>query len=168
MSIWILSIFILPYLTSAEFSFSDEFPYSWININEWTIDTDFSNIINPYKEESNNWLQQLLQLFMPNNDMYGWEEQPSFIFYLKTVINLLLSFVSFIALIFVIYAFYMMFFKKDEAGWTTAKQVIKGVVIALLIIWFSRIVVSMLYRFEKENTQTVWYHNNPEIVTSLT
>ena len=53
----------------------------------------------------------------------------------------------------------MIFFKKDEAGITTAKQIIKGVVIALFVIWLSRIVVSFLFRFEKENTQNVWYND---------
>jgi hypothetical protein len=62
---------------------------------------------------------------MPNDAMYGSVDSPSFLFYLKTVVNLLLSFVSLIALIFLIYAFYMIFFKKDDAGINTAKQMIK-------------------------------------------
>lgn len=171
--IWILcSIYLLPQYTQAQFSFSDDFPYTWIDVNPWTMDTDFSNIIkNWINEDNNNWFYRLLRAFMPKTDMYmqDGDNEPSFIFYLKTIVNLLLSFVSFIALIFVIYAFYMIFFKKDEAGITTAKQIIKWVIIALFVIWLSRIVVSFLYRFEKENTQNLWYEQNShEISTSLT
>ena len=168
-SIWILmGICLLPNVTHAQVSLSQQFPYEWIEIAPWTVDTSFSNILSEWIDDSENWIKRLLQLFMPNSAMYDNWAWPSLLFYLKTVVNLLLSFVSLIALILVIYAFYMIFFKKDEAGITTAKQVIKWVVIALFVIWLSRIVVSFLFRFEKENTQNVWYHDNTEIVTSLT
>lgn len=168
--IWILTIiYILPHSRINVFAVSEEFRYNWGNTNDWQVNTDFNGIIKEWMNDSENWLKRLLRLFMPNSDMYNWEDNPSFIFYLKTIVNLLLSFVSFIALILVIYAFYMIFFKKDEAGFTLARQIIKWVVIALFVIWLSRIVVSFLYRFENENTQNLWYKsNNTEIVTSLT
>lgn len=145
-----------------EFPSSDNFfPYSGTTIPSTTtpIDTDFTTIITGSMQESENWLNRLLHLFMPNSDMIGWYENPSFLFYLKTIVNLLLSFVSLIALILLIYAFYMIFFKKDETGMKNAVQIIKWVVIALFVIWLSRIIVSFLFRFEKENTQDVWYNN---------
>ena len=167
--LWIVTIaHILPCITMSDFSFSDEFPYDWAEITPWIVDTEFKDILKSWINEDENWFKRLLRLFMPNSDMYDWDEQPSFIFYLKTIVNLLLSFVSFIALILVIYAFYMMFFKKDEAGWTTAKQILKWVIIALFVIWLSRIIVSFLYRFEKEQTNDIWYHHNTQIINSLT
>jgi NADH:ubiquinone oxidoreductase subunit 6 (subunit J) len=45
----------------------------------------------------------------------------------------------------VIYAFYMIFFLKDEAGITKAKQVLKWVAIAIIIMWLSRFIVSMIF-----------------------
>lgn len=162
-------VYLIPNFTSAQFSLSQPFPYSWIDITPGALETDFPEILDPHNEGWSNWFQQLLSIFMPNSAMYDSGDWPSFIFYLKTVVNLLLWFVTFIALILIIYAFYMIFFKKDEAGITTAKQVIKWVIIALLIIWFSWIIVSFLYRFEDENTQNIWYNNNStEITTSLT
>ena len=151
-------------------SSDDYFPYSGTTIPSTTtpIDTDFTSIITGSMQETENWLNRLLHLFMPNSDMIGWYENPSVLFYLKTIVNLLLSFVSLIALILIIYAFYMIFFKKDEAGYKDAIQIIKWVVIALFVIGLSRIIVSFLFRFEKENTQNVWYNSNTEIVTSLT
>lgn len=124
------------------------------------IDVDFTPMItDSMQEDTDGIVRKLLNLFMPNSTIYGSEDSPSFLFYLKTIVNLLLSFVSLIALILILYAFYMIFFKKDEAGITTAKQIIKGVVIALFVIWLSRIIVSFLFRFEKENTQNVWYND---------
>ena len=143
-------------------SSNDYFPYSGTNLPSTTspIDTEITSIITGDMQDSNNWLKRLLNLFMPNSTIYGGWDNPSFLFYLKTIVNLLLSFVSLIALILIIYAFYMIFFKKDEAGFTTAKQIIKWIVIALFVIWLSRIIVSFLFRFEKENTQDVWYNNS--------
>lgn len=144
------------------------FPYTWITI-DLNEDTDYNKTLKTDIWEPENWLYKLLHLFMPNSEMYDGDQNPSFIFYLKTIVNLLLSFVSFIALIFLIYAFYMIFFRKDEAGTTTAKQMVKWIFIALVVIWLSRIIVSFLYRFEKENTQDLGYKpNNTKIVTSLT
>ena len=149
-------------------SFSTEpFPYSWITILSGQ-NTDFATDLKTEIWESNNGLHNLLMLFMPNDAMYGSVDSPSFLFYLKTVVNLLLSFVSLIALIFLIYAFYMIFFKKDDAGINTAKQMIKWIAVALVVIWLSRIVVIFLFRFENKNTENLWYHNNPGIVNSLT
>lgn len=164
----ILILAIIWWLIAVWKNFAVEpFPYTWIDIlaNQ---DTDFASGLKENIADSNNWFNKLFHLFMPNDSMYWSDTNPSFLFYLKTIVNLLLSFVSLIALILMIYAFYMIFFKKDEAGITTATQMIKWIVVALVIIWLSWIVVSFLFRFEKENTQNVWYNNNAEIVTNLT
>ena len=136
------------------------------------IEIDIPKIITWDIADQENGINGLLNVFMPNHEMYDGWEWPSVLFYLKTIVNLLLSFVSLIALILMIYAFYMIFLKKDEAGITTAKQIIKGVIIALFVIWLSRIVVSFLFRFENKNTENVWtqtwYNNDTQIVSSLT
>lgn len=147
------------------------FPYSWttLPIPNSPVNIDIPNIITGTIEDSDNGLNKLLNVFMPNSSMYDDGSWPSILFYLKTIVNLLLSFVSLIALILIIYAFYMIFFKKDEAGTTMARQIIKWVVIALFVIWLSRIVVSFLYRFQNENTKNLWYKNsNTEITNNLT
>lgn len=149
-----------------------DFRYTGITIpwDNTPVDIDFSTMIkeNIQDEDDNkNWLNRLLNLFMPNRAMYDEGNWPSVLFYLKTIINYLLWFVSLIALILMIYAFYMIFFKKDEAGVTSAKQIIKWVVIALLIIWLSRVIVSFLFRFEKENTQDIWYNDNIQIHSNI-
>lgn len=171
--IWSILLSITCILNS--FCFADDglslwtdFPYEiWDDVG-WEVNIDISDMLKTEINKDENWLKRLLILFMPNDSMYGSSTSPSFLFYLKTVVNLLLSFVSLIALILTIYAFYMMFFKKDEAGRTTAKQMMKWIVIALAVIWFSWIIVSFLYRLEEENTQNLWYNNNTEITTSLT
>ena len=145
----------------------EPFPYTWFDISS-DQNTDFSDELKSNISDENNGFYRLFHLFMPNDSMYWWSNSPSFLFYLKTIVNLLLSFVSLIALILMIYAFYMIFFKKDEAGFTTAKQMIKWIAIALVVIGLSRIVVSFLFRFENKNTENIWYHDNTEIVTSLT
>lgn len=157
--------------------FCQEFPgtdsyfrYSWTTLPIWLtpVDVDVPNIITGYIDDNNNGLNRLLTVFMPNTAMIDEWNWPSLLFYLKGIVNLLLTFVSLIALILLIYAFYMIFFKKDEAGITSAKQIIKWVIIALFVIWLSRIVVSFLFRFENTNTENVWYNNNTEITNSLT
>ena len=164
----VIILTIIWWIISTWKSFAIEtFPYSWIDI--WVNqNTDFASDLKEDIADSSNWFNKLFHLFMPNSDMYWSDTSPSFLFYLKTIVNLLLSFVSLIALILMIYAFYMIFFKKDEAGTTTARQMIKWIVIALVVIWLSWIVVSFLFRFEKENTQDIWYNNNTEVVSSLT
>jgi len=146
------------------------FPFSGASIpGTWSpVEIDIPKIITWDMADQENGINKLLNVFMPNSAMYDEWQWPSVLFYLKTIVNILLSFVSLIALILVIYAFYMIFFKKDESGITTAKQIIKGVVIALFVIWLSWIVVSFLFRFENENTQNISYQNDINITNSLT
>ena len=165
----IITAFICLWFCQSFPSSNDYFPYSETNIPETTnpIDTDINTIITDDIQDNNNWLNRLLNLFMPNSAMYDEGNWPSILFYLKTLVNLLLSFVGLIALILVIYAFYMIFFKKDEAGYKAAIQIIKWVAIALFIIWLSRIIVSFLFRFKEENTQNLWLNNNSHIQSNI-
>jgi hypothetical protein len=54
-----------------------------------------------------------------------------------------------------IYAFYMMFFSKEESGMTKAKQVLKWVIIALIVMWLSRFVVSMIFWIQSNSATTI-------------
>ena len=152
---WII-IFILTRIIWLWTTFSAEnFPYS--NGNDPVtdnVDLNFSETLKSWLQDDQNILSRLLWYFMPNSAIYmsdNWH--PSILTYLKSIVNLLLSFVSLIALILLIFAFYMIFFRKDDAGVKTAIQMIKWIVIALVIIWLSWIIVSFLYRFQNENTQ---------------
>ncbi len=162
----ILSIIVI-WIIWIWFSLAIDFPYSGINSSTNDIDTDFSNILKESIDNNNtNWIPRLLNMFMPNTTIYMWENWPSVLFYLKTIVNLLLSFVSLIALILTIYAFYMIFFKKDDAGISMAKQMLKWIAIALVVIALSRIIVSFLYRFENQNTQ-LSHHQTPMIQSNI-
>mgnify|MGYP006894302361 CR=1 FL=1 len=129
-----------------------DFPYEYMtNENEissgnyeteiWQI-MKYDNIT-----QTNSVLNRLLDLFKLSNqswyDYWWWTSKA--VYYAKMIVNLMLSFVSFIALVMVIYAFYMIFFLKDEAGITKAKQVLKWVAIAIIIMWLSRFIVSMIF-----------------------
>jgi NADH:ubiquinone oxidoreductase subunit 6 (subunit J) len=54
-----------------------------------------------------------------------------------------------------IYAFYMMFFSKEESGMTKAKQVLKWVAIALVVMWLSRFIVSMIFWIQSSSASAV-------------
>ena len=164
---WVL-IFILTWIIWFWITFSTErFPYSTENDPVTNnVDLNFSETLKNGLQDDQNILTRLLWYFMPNNAIYisdSWH--PSILTYLKSIVNLLLSFVSLIALVLLIFAFYMIFFKKDDAGVKTAIQMIKWIVIALVIIWLSRIVVSFLFRFKNENTQLSY--NNTPIIQSI-
>ena len=94
--------------------------------------------------------QSLLNSFLNMFGFGGSEydgQVPKAIIYLKFIINLLLSLVSFIALVVIIYAFYMMFFTEDAKGIEKVKKSLTGVVIALVIMGLSRLIVSFIFDF---------------------
>ena len=150
---------IIPLQTLWQFSFIDwDFYYAWGWWNSNTVNLDYwPTLKDSIEYNRQGGLQTILGLFMPKTELYLDDGNPSVLFYLKTIVNTLLSFVSLVALILMIAAFYMIFFRKDDAGITTAKQMIKWIVIALVIIWLSRIIVSFLYRFETQSTDLSFY-----------
>jgi len=152
--------FAIPLQTMWTFNFTSwDFYYSWGGWgNSNTVNLDYwPTLKDSIKYSRSGWLQTILGLFMPKTELYLENGNPSILFYLKTIVNTLLWFVSLIAMIIMIFAFYMIFFKKDDAGVTTARQMIKWIVIALAVIWFSRIVVSFLYWFEAQSTDLSFY-----------
>lgn len=160
-SIFIAITLIIPLQSMWAFGFIDwDFYYSgwgWGGSN--TVNLDYwPTLKESIRYNRPGWLQSILALFMPKTELYLENGNPSVLFYIKTIVNTLLWFVSLIAMILMIYAFYMIFFKKDDAGVKTAIQMIKWIVIALAIIWFSRIIVSFLYRFEAQSTDLSLYY----------
>jgi len=100
-------------------------------------------------------LNRLLSLFNLSQQSRYDSGTSKAIYYTKMIVNMMLSFVSFIALIMLIYAFYMMFFSKEESGMTKAKQVLKWVIIALIVMWLSRFVVSMIFWIQSNSATTI-------------
>ena len=65
--------------------------------------------------------------------------------YVKRILNIVLGLISFIALIMIIFAFYLIFFSKGEEGVGKARKILIGVVIALALLWLSRLIVAFLF-----------------------
>jgi hypothetical protein len=61
---------------------------------------------------SQSLVASFLEIFGFNTDDYQGK-MPKAIIYAKSIINLLLSLLSFVALIILIYTFYLMFFSED-------------------------------------------------------
>lgn len=106
----------------------------------------------------------LLKLFqLSQQDWYiqPWEWKA--IYYIKRIVNMWLWLTAFVSLIMVIFAFYMIFFTKDEAWTSKAKQVLKWVALALVVMWLSRFIVSLFFRVERWTTSENISSNNINI-----
>lgn len=136
LTIWIIS-----------FWFSIDFYYDYDDTSTAIgNETEIWNIIQTDTINNNDSaLNQLLELFhLSQQERYDSGTSKA-IYYIKMIINMLLSFVSLIALIMLIYAFYLMFFSKHESGMTKAKQMLKGIAIAITIMWLSWFIVSFIF-----------------------
>lgn len=149
LTIWIISFW---------FSIDFYYDYNETSTDIWQ-EAEIWNIIQTDTINNNNSaLNQLLELFhLSQQDRYNsWNSKA--IYYIKMIVNMLLSFVSLIALIMLIYAFYLMLFSKHESGMTKAKQMLKGVAIAIAIMWLSWFIVSFFFWIQQwssnSNTNT--------------
>jgi len=106
-------------------------------------------------DDNESVLNRLLSLFNLSQQSRYDSGTSKAIYYAKMIVNMMLSFVSFIALVMLIYAFYMMFFSKEESGMTKAKQVLKWVAIALVVMWLSRFIVSMIFWIQSSSASAV-------------
>ena len=145
----ILTSIITIWITSFWFTIDFYYEYNWAPDDVET-QTDIWEIINnDVIESDDSSLNKLLDLFkLSEQDRYGdseWWEISKAIYYAKMIVNMLLSLVSLLALIMLIYAFYMMFFSKHESGMTKAKQMLKGIWLALAIMWLSWFIVSFIF-----------------------
>lgn len=101
-----------------------------------------------------NAFPQLLELFqLSKQDWYGnAQETGKAIYYIKWIVNMWLWLTAFISLIMVIFAFYMIFFYKENAWVDKAKQILKWVALALVVMWLSRFIVSLFFWLERWTT----------------
>lgn len=118
-----------------------DFPYTTSN----TKSDDVLSMITGNVLQENGILFQLLGVF----GFDATEPWPIALIYVRTIINLLLWLTSFVALIIVIYTFYLMFFSDDAKWMETVKKNLKWVAIALVILGFSRVIVSFIFNFYK-------------------
>lgn len=92
-------------------------------------------------------IMQVLKLDI-NNKYKG--PQKAF-YYIKSILNYALAFVSFIAFMLLLYGFYMMLIGDGEKGRDKVKSTLKGIVIAIISMSLSWLIVSALF----------WIYENP-------
>lgn len=150
---------------------ADQTPF-YYNYNsgwQWQLNTDIGSMVKTDTvQDSENSFQKLLSLFrLSSQDWYDSGTSKA-IYYIKMIVNMLLSLTAFISLIMIIYAFYMIFFTKEDSGVTKAKQVLKWVAIALIVMWLSRFIVSFLFWFEQWATtqSNITLNNQIHSITS--
>jgi vancomycin permeability regulator SanA len=115
----------------------------------------------------------LLNKFLQAFGFWGptYEGIPKALIYVKNIVNLLLWLVSFVALVIILYSFYLMFFTEDSKWIEQVKKNLKGVAIALVILGFSRIIVSFIFDFYQKrllNPQTEITFVSSSSLTSIT
>lgn len=72
-------------------------------------------------------------------------------YYIKSILNYALAFVSFIAFMLLLYGFYMMLIGDGEKGRDKVKSTLKGIAIAIISMSLSWLIVSALF----------WIYENP-------
>ena len=92
-------------------------------------------------------IMQVLKLDI-NNKYKG--PQKAF-YYIKSILNYALAFVSFIAFMLLLYGFYMMLIGDGEKGRDKVKSPLKGIAIAIISMSLSWLIVSALF----------WIYENP-------
>lgn len=95
---------------------------------------------------SQSLVASFLEIFGFNTDDYQGK-MPKAIIYAKSIINLLLSLLSFVALIILIYTFYLMFFSEDGKWFDKVKSNLKGLLLWFVFLWLSWIIVSFIFNF---------------------
>ncbi len=141
----ILTSMLTIWLISFWFSIDFYYDYDETTTAIWE-ETEIWHIIQTdVIENSDSSLNKLLELFHLSQQEWYDSGTSKAVYYIKMIVNMLLSFVSLIALVMLIYAFYMMFFSKHESGMTKAKQMLKGIGIALAIMWLSWFIVSFIF-----------------------
>lgn len=113
----------------------------------------------------NSIVNRLREAFKLSNGIYAKSDQKA-TDYIKNLINIALSLVSFVALIILIYGFYLMFFSQQEEWFTKAKKIFKWVIIALFIMWLSFFIVNFI--FYLYNNVGAWGNTVPISVSPST
>ncbi len=149
MHIWTMWRNLLAQLPSATSDFYYTIPWSTesttnlaetikIDAIQWTV-------------ENQSIMSRLLELFQFSTaSWYPNTGNAPAIAYIKWIVNMGLGLVSLISLILVIYGFYLMFFSKEEEGFSKAKKILKGVAIALAIMGLSWFIVSFFFSVQQQ------------------
>lgn len=138
------------------FSHAQNFYYDY---NDGGIAEDNTNLGAVIKDDSvtpqNGIVYKLRQAFKLTGGIYERSDQKA-IDYIKMIINIALWLVGFISLILLIYAFYLMFFTAEEEGLAKAKKILKGILIALVVMGISYFIVSFIFFIYNITTGTGW------------
>lgn len=145
-------------MTISSFWFSIDFYYDYEDSSTpiWD-ETKIGTIIKTdVINDNDSSLSKLLELFhLSDKSRYNnWWGKSKAIYYAKMIINMALSLVSLIALVMLIYAFYMMFFSKHESGMTKAKQMLKWIALAIVIMWLSWFIISFIFWIQQWSAPT--------------
>ena len=92
-------------------------------------------------------IMQVLKLDINNK----YKDPQKAFYYIKSILNYALAFVSFIAFMLLLYGFYMMLIGDGEKGRDKVKSTLKGIVIAIISMSLSWLIVSALF----------WIYENP-------
>ena len=107
-----------------------------------TSDKDASSILKSTVAWSNSIWSQITKAFFGDGLVNkSWSAME----YIRSIINIAISLVWFIALCMMIYGFLMIFFSKEEEWLKTAKSIVKWSVTAIILIWLSWTIVSLLF-----------------------
>jgi len=165
----IISVFVM-LLSLTSFGLSEDFFYfyqpneNWINDPNDNVvsDLEIAKIIqNDAVKPQNSILYKLREVFKLTWWVYAQWDKTLAIDYIKMIINIALWLVGFIALILSLYAFYLMFFSKQEEWFEKAKKILKWVIIAIVIMWVSYFIVSMIFYFFGITSWTLPIETNP-------
>lgn len=83
--------------------------------------------------------------------------------YIINIINLWLQLAAVIALFFLIYGFLSMFFAKTDEAFTTAKKIIINTAIAIVILWLSWFIVSVLFYLQGKTEDVELWPNTSDV-----
>jgi flagellar biosynthesis/type III secretory pathway M-ring protein FliF/YscJ len=99
------------------------------------------------QQGNDSFREQILKVFGFNFGEQGnWVVPDTFFSYIQSILNIALGLLSFICLIILIYNFFIIFFDKEKEGIENAQKTVKRVIYVLLIIWFSWLIVSFIFR----------------------
>lgn len=124
----------------------EDFPYDIDMTNTTPTDTlDIWDIVKTDAiQPSNSILNRLFWILWLQWSTYTqWDKKAEY--YVKMILNMVLWLVSFISFVIIIYSFYLIFFVKQEEWVAKARKMLIGVFIALVIMWLSWLIVSLIF-----------------------
>ena len=125
----------------------NEFPYNdWserIESSEDPYKIDYWEMIKDNAVENDGLLKSLLAVFKLDNERYTGPKKA--LAYAIFLLNYALWFVAFVALCLLIYSFYCVVV-WDQKQVDKAKSYLKGIAVAIIVMWLSWLIVSLIFR----------------------